>query len=77
LLHGSTAWRWLVLFSVLPVVWFIRLQARHLQSMVVVFLDEAAEAWKLTKLGKSIPADEPPPRPAATVPPQTRAEPGA
>ena len=50
LMHGQTSWRWLVLLSVLPVVWFVRLQARHLQSMIVVFLDDAAEKWKLTKL---------------------------
>ena len=53
LLHEWTAWRWVAVFSVLPIVWFVRRQARHLQSMIVVFLDDAAEAWKLTKLGES------------------------
>jgi GT2 family glycosyltransferase len=60
LLHDWSGWRWLALFSLLPAVWFIRQQARHLQSMIVIFLDEAAEAWKLTKLGETAPTSEPP-----------------
>lgn len=53
LMQGWSSWRWLVLLSVLPVIWFVRFQARHLQSMAVVFLDGAAEEWKLTKLGEA------------------------
>jgi len=61
LLPSWAAWRWLILFSVLPVVWLIRRQARHLQSMIVVFLDEAAEARRLTKLGQAATDGEDPP----------------
>jgi len=60
LLPSWGGWRWLILFSILPMVWFIRHQARHLQSMIVIFLDEAAKDWKLTKLGEDIATGEPP-----------------
>ncbi|MEY4387329.1 MAG: hypothetical protein RLY20_2612 [Verrucomicrobiota bacterium] len=77
-LPGWTPWRWLILFSVLPLVWFIRRQARQLQSMIVVQLDEAAEAWHLTKLGEAAAAVDAPPvkAPAATAP-GTEASPNA
>ena len=59
---GWTPWRWLLLSSALPLVWFIRRQARHLQSMAAVLLDEMALAWKLTKLGAAPAREEAPPR---------------
>jgi GT2 family glycosyltransferase len=64
LLHGESAWRWLVLLTLVPAVWFLRRQARLLQAMIVVFLDEAAKHWRLVKL-ESIP----PPAPAGAQPP--------
>jgi hypothetical protein len=76
LLSSWGAWRWLILFSVLPMVWFIRHQSRHLQSMIVIFLDEAAKAWQLTKLGEPGSASpsslksEPPALPIANAPPR-------
>jgi hypothetical protein len=30
-------------------VWFIRRQKRNLQSIIVVFLDDLAEEWRLAK----------------------------
>ena len=60
LLPSWTGWRWLLLLTVLPIVWFVRLQARHLQSMVVIFLDEAAKDWRLTKLGEAATNNDPP-----------------
>jgi GT2 family glycosyltransferase len=52
-LHDTTPWRWLLLLSLLPVAWFLRRQARHLQAMVIVFLNETARHWQLIKLGPS------------------------
>lgn len=69
LLPQWTGWRWLLLFSVVPMVWFIRRQARHLQSMIVVFLDEVAESWKLTKLGETSAPNQPPTPAAESAPP--------
>ena len=60
LLTSWGGWRWLLLLTVLPIIWFVRLQARHLQSMIVIFLDEAAKDWKLTKLGEVAAMGEPP-----------------
>lgn len=50
LLHELTPWRWLLLLSLLPVVWLLRRQARALQAMAVVFLDETAKHWGLAKM---------------------------
>lgn len=74
LLHHWTPWRWLLLFSVLPLVWFIRQQARHLQSMIVVFLDEAAKDWNFTKIGATAEISEPP---VMTTAPPVRSAPNA
>ena len=30
--------------------WFLRRQQRNLQSMIVVFLDDLAKEWRLTKV---------------------------
>jgi hypothetical protein len=74
LLHHWTAWRWLALFTLLPAVWFIRQQARHLQSMIVVFLDEVAKERGLTKLGEAAAIAPPPDEGRATaVQPQQQA----
>lgn len=54
--QGATAWRWLLLLSLLPLVWFLRRQARQLQAMIVVFLDEAAKPWRLLKLDPDLPS---------------------
>lgn len=77
LLSSWGAWRWLILFSVLPMVWFIRQQSRHLQSMIVIFLDEAAKDWRLTKLGEAESASQPPPETEPSVLPAAGAAPRA
>jgi len=83
LLHEWSSWRWLILFSVLPVVWFIRQQARHLQSMIVIFLDEVAKERGLLKIGAPQPGVEPGPttRPAGSTtheaPPRAQEQPSA
>lgn len=74
LLPGWGAWRWLVLFSILPVVWLIRQQARQLQSMIIILLDEAAKAWQLTKLGAVASDDEPPVKTASAQVPELRTD---
>jgi GT2 family glycosyltransferase len=75
LLPGWGAWRWVILFSVLPIVWFIRHQARHLQSMIVIFLDEAAKDWQLTKLGETVATGEPPAKTSHSALPDSGVEP--
>jgi hypothetical protein len=77
LLHDWPAWRWLILFSVLPAVWFLRQQARHLQSMAVVFLDDVAKEWRLTRLGDTAVSEATPPVMRKEVPPQAQEQLGA
>jgi hypothetical protein len=43
-------WLWLLLLTLPLFAWFIRRQQRTLQSMIVVFLDELAKEWHLTKV---------------------------
>jgi hypothetical protein len=43
-------WLWLLLLTLPLFVWFIRRQQRNLQSIMVVFLDELAKEWRLTKV---------------------------
>jgi hypothetical protein len=43
-------WVWLLLLALPLFVWFIRRQQRNLQSMMVVFLDDLAKEWGLTKV---------------------------
>jgi GT2 family glycosyltransferase len=43
-------WLWLLLLTLPLFAWFIRRQQRNLQSMIVVFLDELAKEWHLTKV---------------------------
>ncbi|MFN3407942.1 MAG: glycosyltransferase [Limisphaerales bacterium] len=50
LLWTGTPWRWLLLLVLLPSAWLLRRQARALQAMTVVFLDETAKQWGLVKL---------------------------
>ncbi len=49
---GGPHWHWLwLLWLTLPLfVWFIRRQQRNLQSMIVVFLDDLAKEWGLTRV---------------------------
>ena len=42
-------WLWCLLLSLPLVAWFLRREQRTLQSMIIVFLDEIAKEWKLTK----------------------------
>ena len=54
-------WSWLLLLMAIPVfIWFLRREQRNLQSMIVVFLDELAKNWKLTKMGLPDAAAAPP-----------------
>ena len=46
-------WLWLLLLTVPLLAWFLHREQRTLQSMAVVFLDEIAKAWKLTKVQAS------------------------
>jgi membrane-bound lytic murein transglycosylase MltF len=40
-----------LLLLTLPLfAWFLRRQERNLRSMIVVFLDEVAKEWKLSKV---------------------------
>jgi hypothetical protein len=41
---------WLLLLTLPLFVWFIRRQQRNLQSVIVVFLDDLAKEWGLTKV---------------------------
>ena len=43
-------WLWLLLLTLPLFVWFVRRQQRNLQSMIVVFLDDLAKEWRLTKV---------------------------
>jgi hypothetical protein len=49
LLGPSNKWLWLVLLTLPLFVWFLHREKRNLQSVIVVFLDELARSWKLTK----------------------------
>jgi len=42
-------WWWLLLLSLLSFPWFMRHQARVLQSLVLVFLDETGKDWKFER----------------------------
>jgi hypothetical protein len=42
-------WLWVMLLTLPLFVWFIRRQKRNLQSIIVVFLDDLAEEWRLAK----------------------------
>jgi len=57
--HWWTGWRWLLLLAVLPGIWFLRREARHLQSLIITFLDEAAKEWGLRKLVQAPTASAP------------------
>lgn len=47
-------WLWLLLLSVPLFAWFLHRQGRSLQSMIVVFLDQLAKDFELTKLPPGI-----------------------
>jgi hypothetical protein len=56
MLGGSSRW-WLWPFLAAPLglsVWFLRQQARNLQSTMTVFLDTLAKEWKLVKVGEPV-----------------------
>lgn len=57
-------WLWLLLLLLPLFVWFIRRQHRRLQSLTLVFLDQAAAEWSLTRVRE----EEPTPAPMATLP---------
>lgn len=43
-------WLWFLVASMPLLAWFLVREARNLQSLMVVFLDEVAKEWKLTKV---------------------------
>jgi hypothetical protein len=43
-------WLWLLLLTLPLCAWFLRREQRNLQSMIVVFLDDLAKEWRLTKV---------------------------
>ncbi len=43
-------WLWLLLLTLPLFAWFLRREQRNLQSMIVVFLDDLAKEWRLTKV---------------------------
>ena len=43
-------WLWCLLVSLPLLAWFLVREERNLQSLMVVFLDEVAKDWKLTKV---------------------------
>ena len=43
-------WVWALLVTLPLVAWLLRRQQRNLQSMIVVFLDNLADEWHLTKV---------------------------
>jgi hypothetical protein len=50
LLGPRLPWLWLMLLTLPLFVWYLRREQRNLQSMIVVFLDELAKDWRLTKV---------------------------
>jgi len=49
-LGHSHLWLWLLVLTLPAYVWFLRRQQRSLQSRMVVFLDDLAKEWRLTKV---------------------------
>ena len=49
-LAARSAWAWLLLLTLPLFAIFLHRQKRHLQSRIVVFLDETAKRWNLAKL---------------------------
>ncbi len=50
ILAPQRPWLWLMLLSLPLFAWFIRRQQRNLRSIIVIFLDELAKEWNLTKV---------------------------
>jgi glycosyltransferase involved in cell wall biosynthesis len=43
-------WLWCLLLTLPLFIWYLRREQRNLQSLIVVFLDDAAKDWKLAKI---------------------------
>jgi GT2 family glycosyltransferase len=50
LLGSSLRWLWFILLSLPLFAWALHRERRSLQSVIVVFLDDLAEEWKLKKI---------------------------
>ncbi|HWH71296.1 MAG TPA: glycosyltransferase, partial [Candidatus Sulfotelmatobacter sp.] len=61
------SWLWLLLLILPLFAWFLRHEQRSLQSMMMIFVNELAEEWHLTKLQPQ--ATPPAPTPAVVRPP--------
>ena len=59
LVRSRMPWLWLLLLTLPLFAWFLSREQRSLQSMIVVFLDEVAKEWHLTKVQPQ--AASPPP----------------
>jgi GT2 family glycosyltransferase len=64
-------WLWFVLLTLPLFAWFLRHDQRTLQSMILVFLDELAKDWKMTRLHSSAAPHPPAATSAQTVPSPT------
>jgi GT2 family glycosyltransferase len=60
LMDHRLRWLWALLLTLPLFVWFIRRQQRNLQSMIVVFLDDLAKEWGLTRTQPRPPSSSPP-----------------
>jgi hypothetical protein len=47
---SSSRWLWFILLTLPGLGWFLHRQARNLQSVIIVFLDELAKQHKLIKI---------------------------
>jgi GT2 family glycosyltransferase len=52
----SFPWLWLLMILPLAALWYLHKEVRTLQSLMLVFLDETAKEWALTKLTAENPA---------------------
>ena len=68
-------WLWLLLLTLPLFVWYLRREERNLQSMIVVFLDDLARDWRLTKVQPQSASPPPAEERSIAVPPSERCSP--
>lgn len=61
LFANDRPWYWLVLLTLPLFAWFLHRQQRNLQSLLLVFLDQMAKGWGLSKLHQETPETNPAP----------------
>jgi hypothetical protein len=67
ILDERSRWFYLLLLTLPLAAAFLRREQRNLQSILIVFLNELAEDWKLSRVQDSSPA--PPTSPSPATPP--------